>query len=127
MERILEKAYLIETIFQLNETILTNQNNYNINKLVNYLIEIRDNDKDFNFSEIIYTIEDLIYEFTIYTKTLKEDMEYEFEIAQICIDNLNKTKEIIKKNKYISVNYDFDSIALLNEKFNNFNLDVIYI
>jgi hypothetical protein len=125
MERILEKAYLIKTVFELNETILSNQNNqknYNVNKLINYLIELRDNDKDFNFSEIIYTIDNLIYEIRNYTKTLKENMEYEFEIAQIQIDNLNKTKEIIKKNKYISINFDLESIVLLNEKISNLNI-----
>jgi hypothetical protein len=133
MERILEKAYLIETIFQLNETVLSKQNNHIVNKLIDYLIEIRDNENNFNFSEIINLIDDLIFEITHYTKTLKEGMEYEFESAQFHIDNLIKTKDIIRKNSYISLNnnninnINYDSIELINENFNKFNLDVIYI
>lgn len=130
MERILEKAYLIERIYQLNDTILTNQDNHIVNKLVNYLIEIRDNEDNFNFSGIIKLIDDLIFEITNYTKTLKEEMQYQFDIAQFHIYNLIKTKEIIRKNSYISLNNDnhnHDDIDLLNEKISNFNLDVIYI
>lgn len=130
MEKYLEKSNLIETIFQLNEFILINhdiQSNSISNKLVNILIEIRDNDNDFNFSEVVYLIDGLIYEITTFTKTLKEGMDYEFKKAQIRIDNLIKTKELITKNIYISFNYELNYNVLLIEKFSNINLNITYI
>ena len=92
MERILEKNLLIDDICEYNDYILAFQETETIKMFYNLLIEMRDDDSNYNFSSILELIDKIIIETTNYSATISVTREFEWTLMRFVIDNLEKTK-----------------------------------
>jgi hypothetical protein len=115
MERYLQKELLIDEIFNC---IINNVYDYtpNFNKLNNYLIELQNDENNYNFLPVLHYMKAIIFEITEYMKDL-DDTNYDtWEALDLLIYKLENMVSLINRTLYTATDLSkmFQSLEVTN-------------